>query len=454
MLLLAHLCVPLPAHAGLLDALFSPTYNEFRRLIDAGDKEAAALFLAREADYFDKLEGDKRAQVDAFRQAYFLDQLTAFVTAERDTEALALLSAQIERFRTLPAEAGIRYQALLNTLDLRQAARLQRLMIELDEADQTPAPMKRWSLLKAALASAPIKYPVKLEKAESIRTLLDTRRQTIIDKLNAEAGEAMASYGWFSQPAFTEVYPVKPDLARLMGDGTLLLAQLEGASAAQIKRFAQMYRSAMPAELKQKVAASYVRKLASERGAKSYLDKRTLVDEAKRDGLDAGNGSILFAASPLPENFRRLVTLQAPTAVRLTELGVNQTPGDFLATAEARQHDLIVFLRFQEPMTERSEKSRQTLSSRFQSGTRTVSNPRYAEAVEEVAQAERTLAAAERARARSNKADSSGLGVAIAVLGAMTDSAARSSLDSARQNLANTPRTLQERVFTPYSYTR
>lgn len=99
-LLLAHLWVPLPAHAGLLDALLSPTYTEFRKLVDAGDKEAAALFLAREADYFKRLEGDKRAYVDAFRQTYFLDRLTAFVAAERDTEALALLSAQIERFRT------------------------------------------------------------------------------------------------------------------------------------------------------------------------------------------------------------------------------------------------------------------------------------------------------------------------------------------------------------------
>lgn len=458
-LLLAHLWVPLPAHAGLLDVLFSPTYNEFRKLVDAGDKEAAASFLAREADYFRKLEGDRRAYVDAFRQTYSLDQLTALVTAERDTEALALVSAQIERFRTLPAEANIRYQALLNTLDLRLAARLQRLMIELDEADNTPAPMKRWSLLKAALASAPSKgkeagYPVKLEKAESIRTLLDTRCQTIINKLNAEASEAMASYGWFSQPAFTEVYPVKPDLATLMGDGTLLFAQFESASAAKIKRFAQMYLSALPAELKQKVAASYVRKLASERGAKSYFDKRRLADEAKRDGFDAGNGSVLFATWPLPEAFRQLMTPRPPKAVGLTELSANQTPSDFLAAPEARQHDLVVFLRLQQPKIERNEKSRQTANSRYPSGMRTVNNPRYAEAVEAVARAERTLASAQQAQARSDKGNTSGLGLAITLLSAVTDSAARSSLDEARQNLANTPRTLQERVLTTYTYTR
>lgn len=459
-LLLAHLWVPLPAHAGLLDALFSPTYNEFRKLVDAGDKEAAASFLAREADYFEKLDGDKRAYVDAFRQTYFLDRLTAFVAAERDTEALALLSAQIERFRTLPGEASIRHQALLNTLDQRLAARLQRLMTELDEADSTPAPMKRWSLLKAALASVPpikgkeARYPVKLEKAESIRALLDTRCQTIISKLQAEASEAMVSYGWFTQPAFAEVYPVKPDLATLVGDGTLLFAQIESAGAAKIKRFAQMYLSALPAELKQKVAASYVRKLASERGAKSYFDKRSLADEAKRDGFDAGDGSVLLVTWPLPEDLRRLVTPLPPKAVRLTELSASQAPGDVLATSEVKQHDLVVFLRLLEPKTERSEKSRQILNSRYPSGMRTVTNPRYAEAVEAVAQAERTLASAQQAQARSGKGDSSNLGIAIALLSAVTDSAARSSLDEARQNLANTPRTQQERVFTNYAYTR
>jgi hypothetical protein len=460
-LLLAHLCVPLPAHAGLLDALFSPTYNEFRKLVDAGNNEAASSLLAREADYFGKLEGDKRANVEAFRQTYFLDQLTAFVAAERDTEALALVGAQIERFRTLPDEAGIRYQALLNTLDLRQAARLQQLMTELDKADNNPAPMKRWSLLKAALASAPIKgkeagYPVKLEKAESIRTLLDTRCQTIISKLNAEASEAMASYGWFSQPSFTEVYPVKPDSAALMGDGTLLLAQLESASTAKIKRFAQMYLSAMPAELKRKVAASYMSKLASERGAKSYLDKRALADEAKRDGFDADNSSVLFATWPLPEALRQfMMTPRPPKAVGLTELSAYQTPSDFLATPEAKLHDLVVFLRFHEPKTERNEKSRQTLSSRYPSGMRTVNNPRYAEAVEAVARAERSLAYAQaQVQASSGKGESSNLGIVIALLGAVTDSAARSSLDKARQNLADTPRALQERVFTNYTYTR
>lgn len=457
------LCLPIwgppPAQAGVLDGLLAPKYKEFRDLVDAGRKEAALALLAREADYFEKLEGGKLAFVEGFRQTYLLDQLTALVSADRDVEALALIGNQMPRLGALSGERSARYQALQSAWDARRADRLQHLLVQLDEADATPSPMRRWISLKALLPGAQsdsraVSPSITLEKSEPVRVLLEAKTQSISSKLQTEAGEAISLYGWFTLPAFTEVYPIKPDMAALMGHDAALPGLIEEASTAKIKRFVQMYRSAMPSPLQQQVAVSYARRLVSERGAYTYLDKRALFEQAKKDHLDVGEGRVLLVARPVSEAFRRQVTLQAPKAVEIAELSPGQTPGSFLATPQAKERDLIVFLYFQEPRTERSEKSRQTLSSRFQSGSRTVNNPRYAEAVEAVSRAERALAA-QQMQARNTRSDvSGGLGAAIALLSAVSDAAARSALDEARQTLVNTPRTIQERVLMPYTYVR
>lgn len=412
-LALAALLVAAPAQAGL----FSSRFDDFKALVEAGQVEQAAAFYASEPDYFSELKGDKRKYADE-------------IMGQRDR----------------------RYRAELGELRAR-------LLL----AEREPGQLRRWKQLKASLPEAQAlltrlrALPAQGLTVEGLAQL-SAASDRIAQALEAQAPQALLDHGLFSEPAFAALYPVAPRWR----DATALAApveqQLAAASARQLEGFRKTYGSTLvPAlGLAGKLNAVYLAARVRESGATSYFAKRLLGERVAKEGWPQAGKSdegVLLAAWPAPETEASPYRVAAPTAVAIQPMDAEQTPGKFIAAGGAQGYALVVFLRSAPPEVERVESQVRQVGSQYQSGVRRVRNTAYAEAVNELREAEAQLAEVQLTVANSSANAGSTLGVLSAMVGAATQIAAENRVSAAQSQLAETPQIIDEAVMAPYSYT-
>lgn len=460
-------CAALVLCGGLLApaaqaGFFSGRIGDLKDLVAANQIDAAMQFMIREQAYFAKLTGEDAAWVDAFRKRLLVDNLQAKIDSGSDLHALELLKSAAPDFAALPPEQRPRYQGALASLDARGETQATESIGRLVAANSRNGDMRRWKELTPALAdartrSAALKsLPAQLPRSVQAAQRLDQALAQVENELRAEARPAFVDYGYFTEPAFHRVYPLQLKMASLADQNPALEQALQGASLAQLRRFGAMYMAELGESWKLRLSRLYFNALVAERRPRSYFEKQALRREARAQGYSvAENGNVMLMVWPgLAANQGRLI-LKAPSQTPYRLLQESDKPSEVLAGADASQQDLLVFLRVTPVRAQRNVTARSSIKSQYQSGTRRVSNPAWAEAREAVSKAERDLAEA-RASAAESRAKSGGstLDIAMGLLNVVGEASAESDLEDARRQLAQTPQQLEEAIMLPYSYTR
>lgn len=402
------------AHAGF----FSSRFSDFKELAEAGKVEEAAAFYVKEKGYFSELKDDKRAYVDG-------------VLAQRD-----------QRFGTFLAKANV------------------GLMLAEAETGQ----MQRWTLYKEAFTQAQFAItsverlvahgPLMTSGLASLKASVE--RKTLA--LQSDAPQALLEYGLFTNPPFPEQYPLPVQWSKSPEFVQRIEEKLNKASLQQLINFKKAYgKTLIPAlDLESKLTDLYVAGRIREAGARSFLAKRLIRERLAKDGWSQARGidsTVLLASWPAPKSEVSSYRTTPPTSLGYMTLNQTTTPNDVIKSIPAGKNDLVVFVRPSPIRLERNESNVRQVDSRYQTGTRRVENPDYAVAQRKYNNAQDSLAQIRRAAANASSDSSSTLGLLSAVVGAASQAAAESDVSDARRTLENTPSTIEEPVFAPYTYT-
>lgn len=397
-----------PAQAGL----FSSRFDNFEELVKAGKTEEAAALYAKESAYFANLKDDKRKFVDG-------------VMTERD-----------QRYGMQLGEASV------------------SLMIAEAETGRMP----RWQQFKKGFEQAriatssveglPAPGPLMTSGLASLKALVERKKQA----LQSEAPQNLLEYGLFTEPPFPVRYPVAVKWVNDPRFAANIEEQLSKASPEQLASFKKAYGNTLiPAlGLAPKLAALYVDGRLRGSGARSYLVKRLIRERLAKEGWPsaANDDRILLASWPAARSEVSEYVVSPPAKVDYKLLDAGQTPEAFIASGAARKYALVVFLRPQAMRIESTESNNRQVNSQYQSGTRQIANPAYAQAQAELRAAENQDAKiTQMVNNAGNNQD-----MASAVILAASAAAAANRLSNARRTLQNTPQIIEEPVMTPYSY--
>jgi hypothetical protein len=401
------------AQAGFL---FNSRFDDFKELAQAGKVEDAAALYARELGYFSDLKGDKRKFVDE-------------VMGQRDRLYAEQLNAALARLTQADGEPG-------------QMLRWQRLKEELPGA-RTELAFAGTLAARGALTNAAM-------------GALNANADRIAQSLQAEAPQALLDYGLFTEPSFKDQYPVavRWDAFKSLPAG--FHQELGKASAARLATFRKVYGDTLivAQRLDAKVSEYYVAARTTESGARSYIAKSLVRERLAREGWKpaANAQAVLLVAWPAPVNEVARYQLAPPTLTAYQPVESDQTPDAFVAAGGARGRELLVFVRSSRLQMQRDESNQRQVGSQYQSGTRRVANPDYAQARQALASAQSSLASVRQASANASTDSSSTLGIMAAVIGAVSESSAESDVRDAQNRLAATPQSIEEAVLSAYSY--
>ncbi|HEX5276375.1 MAG TPA: hypothetical protein VFW42_01770 [Fluviicoccus sp.] len=398
----------LPTQAGI----FSSRFDNFEELVKAGKTEEAAALYAKETPYFANLKDEKRKFVDG-------------VMAERDQRYGRQLSEASVSLMIAEAETGWmpRWQ------QFRKGFEQARNAISGIEGLSAPGP-----LMTSGLAS--------------LKASVERKTQA----LQSEAQQSLLEYGLFTNPPFPTQYPLAVKWVNEPRFAARIEEQLAKASPEQLARFKKAYGNTLiPAlGLAPKLAEFYVDGRLRESGARSYLVKRLIRERLAKEGWPsaANNERVLLAAWPPAKSEVSEYMVSPPAKVDYKQLDAGQTPEAFIATGAAGKYALVVFLRPQAIRVESNESNKRQVNSQYQSGTRRLTNPAYAQALAELREAEKQDAqVTQMVNNAGNNQD-----LASALILATSAAAATNRLSNAKRTLQNTPQIIEEPVMTPYAY--
>ncbi|RZU36907.1 hypothetical protein EV700_3120 [Fluviicoccus keumensis] len=398
----------LPTQGGI----FSSRFDNFEELVKAGKTEDAAALYAKETPYFANLKDEKRKFVDS-------------VMAERDQRYGRQLSEASVSLMIAEAETGWmpRWQ------QFRKSFEQARIAISGIGGLSAPGP-----LMTSGLAS--------------LKASVERKTQA----LQSEASQSLLEYGLFTDPPFPALYPVAVKWVNEPRFAARIEEQLAKASPEQLARFKKAYgKTLIPAlGLAPKLAELYVDSRLRESGARSYLVKRLIRERLAKEGWPsaANNDRVLLAAWPPAKSDVSEYVVAPPAKVDYQLLEAEQTPEAFIATGAASKYALVVFLRPQAIRVESNESNKRQVNSQYQSGTRRIANPDYAQAQAELREAESQDA---QITQMVNNAGNNQNMVSAMIL-ATSAATAANRLSNARQALQNTPQIIEEPVMTPYAY--
>lgn len=427
--LIALLWNPSSAHAGLFDALRSvgetiskitgSHIEEFKTLVESQEIEKAAALYAREKDYFAGLKDDSRIYVDG-------------VLAQRD-----------QRYRAELGEA--RASLVLAMREHGQLLRWQQLKTAIPEAQS----------VKNRVEKLVAPGPLMTEGLGSLQSTLDGITQT----LQKEGPKSLLAYGLFTEPSFSEKYPLDlrwADHSEYYGS---IRKQLENASLRQLEIFKKSYANTLipTIGIGTQLNEMYISARLRESRAKSYLAKRLVRERLAKEGWGSTSGEtnrVLLAIWPIPQSVTSNYKVRVPNTVRHQMLSSSLTPTEFIASGNVGAHELVVFLRHEPIKMEQVVSNEQKVNSKYKTGTRRLQNPEYARAQQALRTAQSELQSIRQAISNSSANNASGtLGALAAFVSIASESAAEDNVDNAQRKLQETPQFIDEPVLVPYTFT-
>lgn len=395
---------------------FSTRYGDFKELIETGKVEEATALYAKEKIYFSELKDDKRKFVDD-------------VLAQRDL-----------RYGTKLGEASL--SLMLAEAETSQMVRWIQFKKGFEQAQD--------AITSVEMLSAP--GPLMTSGLASLKASVEQKKQT----LQLEAPQALLEYGLFTDPAFPTQYPISVQWSNTPQFTQRVEEQLSKASLQQLMNVKKTYGDTLikALGLTTKLNEFYVTGRLREAGARSYLAKQLLRQRLAKEGWGQSNSSagVIIAAWPAPKSEVSSYQVTPPTSVGYMALNAANTPNDVIKSFAASKRDLIVFVRTSQIRGERNESNVRQINSQYQTGTRRVANPAYANARNALTRARQSLANVQLAVANASTSSNSTLGILAAVVSGVSQAAAENDVSDAQRTLENTPSYIDEAVFAAYTY--
>jgi hypothetical protein len=460
-------CCALPAtgHAGLLDdltggimglaakaGLYDPRFDDFKRLVDAGNVDEALKLRADNLQYFNaELPDDKQAFAYQVFENRLLKQLNELL---EDGAPAAAWSLYLQALAQEPVACTPMNQALCErifaALAADQAQATDKALSKLEGWAQTPADASNWVPLKRGLQrlSAQIKAdsghrlpPVVSDTLQKAQLRLDAITAT----LQGAALQALRQYGFAQTPPFAEVYPAEMDM-RLLVSG-LPLDGIDGWNIEAMRSLQKGYGPYLNAAQKSQLAVAFMRKVHKERRP-GYFSGKAALEQARSEGFDVSDQDWPVAAWHFADLDKLIIlNMAASPGVVLRPAANGAKPADLANGVKSEKNGLLVFTVSGTETSSREEKGSTRYTSASLAGSQRVRNPAYDEAVNRVNKARSDLALA-----KQQAQNLSGANTAITFLALTSQSLSESALAEAEQTLATTPRQIDQDVKDNYEF--
>lgn len=331
-----------------------------------------------------------------------------------------------------------------------------------------PAPKEEWASVKKALLEAKAliddiaSHKILEEpkyKIPEVRKLSNTRQQ-LVEDIKASASDQFTQVAVGDLAIFENTYPVEIDINDLFAKRFgAIREKLLQAPPEQLCEINKAYEAKFSAECKQQLAKCYFDKLIASEGTNKSGDFGKLIRAIAKTQKDG------FNLAELPESRIALIEVTSPTLKKQRSIEfpvaiekdlpfkVEKCDLDkSFDTPISKSADVLVMLNITVARTERNIVKQDRVSSERQTGTKQVVNPMY-----KAAQAEAEMARMHLNQAQMNAAMPSGgglIGLALVIAKVEARDRAQQNYQMALAQVASTPETIDEPVYSPYKLTK
>ena len=415
------------------------------------------------APSLDGLLTPPKAIADAFAPLTVPPKFRQAVGSGDDDGALRLYE---QHGALLEREAPAEVARLAAAVDAKWAPELEAARRGLDSAldanpprlDACTSAMKQAEAALARYDGQPLMKPERRGPAAvSLRQALDDSR----GRLHARLPELFGAYDHAAGPPFFEQLPLRlrdAEQKALVHQGQPSIERAIARSSAQMgAQLARMYGPLLEDAPRESLVQAYVRRVALEKFGRT---------EGLNPAQSLWLATAAMEAGGRPPRFVKLKTAGDPGAEVTVEgkrIDESVSPDQLPALARAAAADGAKVLVAIDPANTASVselKNPRQFQRRRQTGTRSIPNPKYRDMQDRVRELEGELRDLEAQNASlqqqsqdlARQSGGRGSGAFAAMLGSFTGltavNSARSSLEEARSDLASTPRTIDEPVYT------
>lgn len=400
---------------NLLGGVLSSRERELKSLVDKKRFREAASYYAKESAYFDR---------DRSRVSELLNVIATSLNREYEPSLIAA-KGNLEKAM---AEAGGQSSGAF------AAGKVLQTIIEAAQ-NELAAYNTVYLLSQSGYRSS---------HAVNVEALLSRAREKV-DQLGIIA---FSEFDHFSGESFFSAYPISGSWPHFLGKNLKLLEpRIARAEASQIDRFLTTYASQLTNEDKQTVARFQLEALRRSGTEGSLLSSaRQLQEVARRHNIAEASPSIrlVYLTDGVGEGRDFDITISDDHGLNLTKAALDEAT----SMVESVGSPTTVFVRILSSRVDRKVISRREETSRFESGTRSTPNPEHEIARQRYLQAESSLRQSQFRNSLTPPAQNW-----AQVLGRVIGETAEAvSRDNAFQAYQNTPPTVTETVYTPYSF--
>lgn len=349
-----------------------------------------------------------------------------------------------------------------------------RALESLFSSEDWPADISEWKSVETGIANAenvvseyesyavfndaarqPSKYSQLKKKLSSLKLSINESRDELFEK-----------HPLVDSPSFFDNFPIKAELGSYLDDKEeLWRSKITGLTSSQLAQAYDDYKPWLSDLLQEEMGSLYFDAQLSEvsQGGKGAFKDILAAVKSTRD-----------AGMPVKEIPEAKVALLEVTSRTLLEQGQIEFPtaidvdlpfkfeqiefDEVVNNPIAKIADIVVLIDVAVARTDREIASYEKVKSEFRSGTKTVQNPSYNIAQNEVNNAQLKVQQASMQAASASSQYCQGLGCLGKAIGeiaaAAAQGAAQEKLQEAMGTLQSTPMTLEEPVYTPYKFRR
>lgn len=411
-------------------AFYLPFYDQaahMRSLVEGGNFDAAATLYSEQKAFFDEPESKAR-------YAELLNRVAAYFN-EKVQAGLAAAAATLEGVdwpASLPAWPGLR--------------------VSVANAENALAAYPDLDILKAP------------ERVEPTVTKLRERLEAMKRRLEDDAAGAFVAFDHFGPSSFFESYPLSVDPGPLLDiKFDEVSRKVSSASLEQIGQFATNYPKKMIGEDRwRRIGEAYVARVLESRGrARDLGSILAAIRGAASLGFSVSTvpGATIALVEATSQTLLRHGQIEFPAAIEIDlPIKVGKAALDHaLDDATAQTADYLIVLDVALAKASRRVTTSDEKPSRVVTGYRTVPNPEYNLAQNEMNRAQVQAQSAAMQSASTNAQYCYGVGCfgkALAqIASGAAEAAANSAMNKAMEKLQATPMTIEQPIYGDYSYT-
>ncbi len=384
-------------------------------------------------------------------------KLKDLVAAKKFSEAADLYASEKKFFDAQPGNYEEQFQAISEALNRQHVPEFEERLKRVKGFELAGvANAENWPSVRQGLEESErlisTYSAIELLKERRFRAPVVDELKESVDKVGngyrQNATQAFLSFDISKERSFFDVYPVTIPPEQVLPAGIdHIVRSLATARSDDIARFRKLYSKDFQSTHLSKVATLYVDRLLAEGGntQPTLFQKIEAVRRARSLGFDIVENKDLKIAHA------QLIDRSTPSTSKVT---VEATPpvksldGEaVLVDPQAAAADYLVVIRPLAVDLKRRILGKRQENSRFQTATRTLPNPRYAEAQSQLYEAQSNYNAQ-----RIQNASRPTYGAAAGLLQGLADGLSSAAVGKARSDLASISPTISEPVYQDYQF--